>query len=70
MVTWHEKILVLFHPHISTFEKDANPIQHDILGARLYVANNMDPDQTFPKGAVLSGFIVFSCMIKFSLKCT
>ena len=34
-----------------------------------YIANNMDPDQTFPKVAVLSGFIAFKFMIK-CLKCT
>ena len=35
-----------------------------------YIVNNMDPDQTAPKGAVCSGFIVFASMIKSSLKCT
>ena len=35
-----------------------------------YIANNMDPDQTAPFGAVWSGFIVFASMIKSSLKCT
>ena len=30
----------------------------------------MDPDQTAPKGAVCSGFIVFVSMKKSSLKCT
>ena len=34
-----------------------------------YIANNMDPDQTAPFGAVWSGFIVFASMIKNSLKC-
>ena len=29
----------------------------------------MDPDQTAPKGAVWSGFMVFSSMIESSLKC-
>ena len=31
------------------------------------IANNMDPDQTAPLGAVWSGFIVFASMIKSSL---
>ena len=35
-----------------------------------YVANNMDPDQTAPKGAVWSGFILFAFIKKSSLKCT
>ena len=35
-----------------------------------YIANNMDPDHTAPKGAVCSGFILFASMIKSSLKCT
>ena len=29
-----------------------------------YIANNMDPDQTAPIGAVWSGFIVFASIIK------
>ena len=28
------------------------------------LANNMDPDQTAPKGAVWSGFIVFASIVK------
>ena len=35
-----------------------------------YIANNMDQDQTAPKGAVWSGFIMFDSMIESSLKCT
>ena len=35
-----------------------------------YFANNMNPDQTAPKGAVWSGFIWFTSMKKSSLKCT
>ena len=30
-----------------------------------YIANNMDPDQTAPVGAVWSWFIVFASMVKF-----
>ena len=30
-----------------------------------YIANNMDPDQTAPLGAVWSWFIVFAYMVKF-----
>ena len=29
-----------------------------------YIANNMNPDQTAPSGAVWSGFIVFASVIK------
>ena len=29
-----------------------------------YIANSMDPDETAPLGAVLSGFTVFASMIK------
>ena len=32
-----------------------------------YIANNMDPDQTAPLGAVWSGLIVFASMIKLVL---
>ena len=35
-----------------------------------YIANNVDPDQTAPMGAVWSGSIVFATMIKSSLKST
>ena len=35
----------------------------------VYIAINMDPYQTAPKGAVWSEFIVFASMIKTSLKC-
>ena len=40
------------------------------LDSLYYIANNIDPDQTAPKEAVWSGFIVFASMIKFKLKCT
>ena len=34
-----------------------------------YIANNMDPDQTAPLGAVWSGFLVFASGIEISLEC-
>ena len=33
-----------------------------------YIAYKIDPDQTAPKGAARSGFIVFASMVKSSLK--
>ena len=30
----------------------------------IYIANNMDPNQTAPKGAVWLGYIVFVSLIK------
>ena len=37
------------------------------LYSAAYVANNMDPDQAAPLGAVWSGFIMFASMIKLVL---
>ena len=34
-----------------------------------YIANNMNPDQTAPLGAVWSGCIVFASKVKLILKC-
>ena len=34
------------------------------FGGLLYIAINMDPDQTAHKGAVWSGFIVFASVMK------